>query len=209
MAPPRPRDHPPLEDIVIRRVLLTLTAGVASIGLLAASVLPAGAGHEPPPSIVGTVVVSGDPGTFDTNGADYDILREAGLAGALSGGAWTVLAPNDVAFTRLLTALFGTAPADEAATFAIVAAVAGPLLETILLRHVVAGDTLSRTEAIRSRSLDVASTLGPIPVRGVNLVDADPDLIDPKIIPSASDIAASNGVIHTIDRVLLPIDVDL
>lgn len=199
----------------MRRTLLTLAAGLASAGLLAGSVLPAGAAHEPPPSIVGIVVgASGAPGSgFDSNGGDYDILREAvvaaGLAGALSGGEWTVFAPNDRAFGRLVTELSGTAPASEAETFATVAVVAGPLLETILLHHVVAGDTLSRTDVTRSRSVDVASTLGPIPVQGVNLRDADPDLVDPKIIPSASDIAASNGVIHTIDRVLLPIDVDL
>lgn len=198
----------------MRRTLLTLAAGLASTGLLASAALPAGAADEPP-SIVGIVVgVSGAPGSgFDSNGADYDILREAvvaaGLAGALSGGEWTVFAPNDRAFGRLVTELSGTAPASEAETFATVAAVAGPLLDEILLHHVIAGDTLSRTEVTRSRSIDVASTLGPIPVRGVNLRDADPDLIDPKMIPSASDIAASNGVIHTIDRVLLPIDVDL
>jgi uncharacterized surface protein with fasciclin (FAS1) repeats len=191
----------------MRRTLLTLAAGLASTGLLAASALPAGAAHEPPPSIVGIALGSGDPGSYDTNGDDFDILRDAviaaGLAGALSGGEWTVFAPNDRAFTRLVT------EAGEAETFAAVADVAGDLLDDILLHHVVAGETLSRTEVIRSRSIDVASSLGPIPVRGVNLRDGDPDLIDPKLIPSASDIAASNGVVHTIDRVLLPIDVDL
>ena len=197
----------------MRRILLTLTAGLASTGLLAASALPAGAADEPPPSIVGIALDSGAPESYDTNGDDYDILRDAVIAAnlvdALSGGEWTVFAPNDRAFTRLVTELTGAAPAGEAETFAAVAGVAGDLLDEILLHHVVAGETLSRTEVIRSRSIDVASTLGPIPVRGVNLRDGDPDLIDPKLIPSASDIAASNGVIHTIDRVLLPIDVDL
>ena len=155
------------------------------------------------------MAVSGAPGTFDTNGDDYDILREAvlaaGLGGALSGGEWTVLAPNDRAFGRLFTDVTGQAPTTEAATLQAVAGVAGDLLDEVLLYHVVGGETLSRTDIARSRSLDVAGP-GTVGVRGVNLRDADPDLMDPKIIPSGSDIAASNGVIHTIDRVLLPLD---
>lgn len=194
----------------MRRTLLTITAGLASFGL-AGFAAPAGA--EEPPTIVGTVIAVSGASGFDDNGDDYDILREAviaaGLAEALSGGSWTVFAPNDRAFTRLVTELTGTEPASEAETFAAVAAVAGPLLKTILLHHVVAGEELSRLDVTRSRSVAVASGLGPVPVRGVNLIDADPDLIDPKMIPRASDIAASNGVIHTIDRVLLPVDVNL
>jgi uncharacterized surface protein with fasciclin (FAS1) repeats len=192
----------------MRRILLTLTAAVTSIGLLAASAGPAGADHQP--SIVGVVVAaSGAPGTFDTNGDDYDILREAvlaaGLADALSGGSWTVFAPNDRAFGRLFTDLTGQAPTSEAATLAAVAATAGDLLGTVLLHHVVAGDELTRTEVIRSRTLTMASG-GTLGVRGVRLVDADPDLRDARIVVRASNIPAANGVIHTIDRVLLPLD---
>ena len=40
----------------------------------------------------------------------------------------------------------------------------------------------------------------------VTLVDNDPELRDPRIIRYASNISATNGVIHSIDRVLVPAD---
>ena len=40
----------------------------------------------------------------------------------------------------------------------------------------------------------------------VTLVDNDPEFKDPRIIGRVSDIKASNGKIHTIDRVLIPVD---
>jgi hypothetical protein len=43
-------------------------------------------------------------------------------------------------------------------------------------------------------------------VRGLKLVDREPDLRNPKLKRAASDIAASNGIIHTLDRVLIPAD---
>lgn len=148
---------------------------------------------------------SGGVNAFDANGSDYDILVGAVLALDLAGplsapdADLTVFAPNDEAFLRLATDLTGERPATEQEALGIVAGVEG--VTEIVLYHVVPGAT-EFTGLVKAKSL---TTLlgGTIGVQGVNLRDGG-DLADPKIVRPASNIAASNGIIHTIDRVLLP-----
>ncbi|MEM7557071.1 MAG: hypothetical protein AAF378_23875, partial [Cyanobacteria bacterium P01_A01_bin.84] len=44
-------------------------------------------------------------------------------------------------------------------------------------------------------------------VKGKNLVDKEPDLIDPTFIPKLKNVVAENGKIQGIDRVLVPLDI--
>ena len=105
-----------------------------------------------------------------------------------------------------------------------------PVLTNILFYHVSPGAKyavdVSRADVVytllfdatvlpKSRVLQGRSVLG---FRGgaiiddqrvrlrVTLVDNDPEFQDPKIISSSSNIKASNGIVHCIDRVLIPID---
>lgn len=180
-------------------------AGLAAAALVAGTASPAlAAGHS------GTIVdiavgASGGVGAYDTNGRDYDILVSAVVALELAddlsaaGADLTVFAPNDEAFMRLVTDLTGSRPATEAEAFAAVAAQPGVL--DIVLYHVVPG-AATLPQAVKAKTL-TALQGDTIRVQGVNLRDGGA-LADPKIIPSASNIVASNGIIHTIDRVLLP-----
>jgi serralysin len=164
-------------------------------------------------TITGIVAASGE---FDANAQDFDFLlaavKAAGLAGALDDkmADLTVFAPNDAAFSALAKTL-GYTGTTEAAGFAYLVdaltLLSGgtdplPLLKNILLYH-VAPESLQASQVLGATSLPtlLGATIG---VSGTTLVDKDPDLANPKLI--ATDIQAANGVVHVIDKVLIPAD---
>ena len=116
-------------------------------------------------------------------------LGSAGLVTTLQGkGPYTVFAPTDAAFAALPE---GTVedllkPANKAK------------LTKILTYHVVPGSVLSTSlksgdvKSVEGSSLKVGVNAGKVTVSGANVVKAD--------------IKASNGVIHVIDKVLMPPD---
>ncbi len=113
-------------------------------------------------------------------------VTEAGLVETLSGeGPFTVFAPTDDAFAALPEGLLDTVLADQ------------ELLTTILTYHVVSGSVLAADVV----TLDSATTLQgedvQITVEGDAVMVNDANVV-------ATDIEASNGVIHVIDSVLLP-----
>jgi Ca2+-binding RTX toxin-like protein len=173
-------------------------------------------------TIVNKVVeLSGAPGTTDTNGNDFDLLREAvltaGLAGALSnpGASLTVFAPTDAAFVKLAKTL-GYQGVDEAGSLGhIVDALtllgggnALPLLQSVLTYHVAPGKLfLSDVVALGNGAIVPTLQGGSLTVdlTAPGLVDLDPALPNPKLI--GFDVDAGNGVIHVLDGVLLPLAV--
>ncbi|MEM6308545.1 MAG: fasciclin domain-containing protein [Pseudomonadota bacterium] len=165
------------------------------------------------PSITGIVASSGQ--GFDSNNADFDILLEAvktaGLAETLDSEAvdFTVFAPTDAAFVGLAQAL-GYGLDDEAGawTYLVDALTllgggdALPLLTQVLTYH-VSPTSLQASQVLSAGVIDTLQG-GQLTVDGLSLVDADPDIANPNLI--ATDIQASNGVVHVIDGVLLPAD---
>ncbi|WP_456278387.1 fasciclin domain-containing protein [Bacillus sp. AK128] len=113
-------------------------------------------------------------------------LEKADLIDTLKGkGPFTVFAPTDEAFEKLLKDLDVTQ--DEL--------LAREDLKEILLYHVVSGNVLSNDlkEGMKVKTLadkEVKISLDPVQVNDAKVVKAD--------------IEASNGVIHVIDKVLLP-----
>lgn len=189
-----------------------ITAVVAG-ALVMGSAGPASAldsGYRPAGSIVDVAVAASGGGTPDSNPHDYDILVQAviatGLAPVLSdpNGKFTVFAPNDRAFERLVHDLTGVAPASEAAALTtITTALSIDQIKNVLLYHVVPDRKLGPIAVLTAGSLTMANG-GVVSPRGLTLRDANPAFRDPRLVLSGINIKASNGVIHTINRVLLP-----
>ena len=194
----------------MRRILTAVAAAAAVTAIAAAPASASAKNHKPAGTIVDVAVQASGGGTPDNNPYDYDLLVQAvsatGLAPVLDDESqrFTVFAPNDRAFTRLVADLTGSAPASEqAALNTAVAALGVPAIKNVLLYHVVAGRRLGPLQILLSRSLTMANG-GIVEPRGIVLRDESPALRDPRLVLFALNIPATNGVIHTIDRVLVP-----
>jgi len=124
------------------------------------------------------------------NDGEFDVLQaavvRAGLVDALNGKRqFTVFAPTDAAFIKTLGV------ADEAEAIATVNALPLDALTNILLYHVMPG---------RHTSTSVLAAPKQRMLNGSFL--SRPDLAAAGI--AATDISASNGVIHVINSVLIP-----
>ncbi len=128
--------------------------------------------------IVDTAVAAGQFKTLAT------ALQAAGLVDTLKGkGPFTVFAPTDEAFAKIPKAQLDALLADQAR------------LAAVLTYHVVPGKVMAAdvkagaVTTVQGAPINV-STTGGVKVNDANVVK--------------TDIAADNGVIHVIDRVILP-----
>jgi uncharacterized surface protein with fasciclin (FAS1) repeats len=126
---------------------------------------------------------------------EFSILVEAvvaaDLAGTLSGpGPFTVFAPTDAAFAALLTEL-GVTKAQLLADKA--------LLTKVLTYHVVSGRVLKADVPVGT---PIATVQGETFTVGATLAITDQRARTSNI--TGTDVFASNGVIHVLDKVILP-----
>jgi uncharacterized surface protein with fasciclin (FAS1) repeats len=131
-------------------------------------------------NIVQTAVAAGQFKTLAT------LLTRAGLVGTLQKpGPYTVFAPTDAAFKKVPKATLNALLRDKAK------------LRAVLLYHVVAGE-VTAAEVVRLRSAKTVS--------GKNLrirVSGSSVFVNSAKV-TKTDVAASNGVIHVVNRVLIP-----
>lgn len=136
---------------------------------------------------------SGDRTIFDVVEAsdDFDVLElaleETGLDAVLDrdDDQYTAFAPTDAAFGDLLEALDITA--EEL--------LASPDLQDILLYHVTEGRRYAAS-VVRADEIEMLNG-DEVEVDGTELNDGQAGIV-------ATDLEASNGVVHVIDGVLLP-----
>jgi len=115
-------------------------------------------------------------------------VKAAGLESTLKGpGPFTVFAPTDDAFAKLPAGTVDSLLKPENKE----------KLKAVLTYHVVAGNVpsseavkLTSAKTVNGKELRLAAANGGLEVNGAKVVKAD--------------IAASNGVIHVIDKVVLP-----
>jgi len=136
------------------------------------------------PNTKDIVSVASGAGIFNTLVA---AVKAADLVQTLqSSGPFTVFAPNDEAFAKLPK---GTVedllkPENKAK------------LTSILTYHVVAGKVMAadvktmKAKTVNGKELDIKASDGHVTIDKANVIKAD--------------VAASNGVIHVIDCVLMP-----
>ena len=114
------------------------------------------------------------------------LLQKAGLAGTLEGkGPFTVFAPTDAAFSKVPKATLAALAANKSK------------LRAVLLYHVVRGRVtaaqamkLHSAKTLEGKSLSIRVSGGKVIVGGATVTKAD--------------VMASNGVIHVINKVLIP-----
>ena len=165
-------------------VAAILTASLLVTGAFAAAGTSAAAPIQGPvasKNIVQTAVAAGQFKTL------VMLAKRAGLAGALSGKAkLTVFAPTDAAFKMVPKATLNKLLRNRTQ------------LRRVLLYHVVGGDVkAAQVAGLRS----VKTLAGPsvrIDVRGGRV------FLNRSTRVVKTDIAASNGTIHVINKVLLP-----
>jgi len=151
---------------------------IIPLGLLATTIGFAQAGDTIPE-------LASSSGRLDTL---VSVVTAADLAGALSSeGPFTVFAPTDEAFARL----------DSKTVNALLEEPGRGTLKRILTHHVVPGRLEARDLVEMDSVVTLAgTTLDLSPFNGRLLVD--------KSVVETADINASNGVVHLIDRVLMP-----
>lgn len=172
-------NRPQLLRVLAAALVLGLASPVAFAGQTAKAT---SANTRAQADIVDTAVAAGQ---FNTLAAS---LEAAGLVDTLKGpGPFTVFAPTDAAFAKLPAGTVENLLKPENRQ----------QLVKVLTYHVVPG----KVPASRVAAMDSATT-----VQGGNLAIAasgDGVTVDGARV-TATDVAASNGVIHVIDTVLIP-----
>jgi uncharacterized surface protein with fasciclin (FAS1) repeats len=164
----------------LKRLGITL-----SIGVLTAC---GGGSDDHDPNVV--EVAQRDPG--------FSILAEAvvaaDLASTLSGpGPFTVFAPTDAAFAALLTEL-GVTKAQLLAD--------KTLLRSVLQYHVLGAKVNRAAVPLGKPVTPLAGGIFKVDAVGGNLVITDGRNRTSRV--TATDVTATNGIVHVVDKVLLP-----
>lgn len=155
-----------------------LSVFIGSVFLISASVAMAEHHLAGEKDIVDTAVAAGNFSTLVT------AVKAAGLVETLKGkGPYTVFAPTDAAFAKIPKADLDALLKDKAK------------LTSVLTYHVVPAKVMAA---------DVKAGDAPTVNGKVLKIKTDKGVMVNNANVTATDIAASNGVIHVIDTVLMP-----
>ncbi len=149
------------------------------LAMTAAAVIAACATTPPPATIVDTAARTPSLSTLNK------LVNDAGLAETLRGtGPYTVFAPSDEAFNAVPAATLQALANDK------------ELLKSVLTFHVLPGK-VSGADVKNGNAKTVQGANVALSKSGVFITVED-------AVVTQADVAASNGVVHVIDRVLMP-----
>ena len=116
------------------------------------------------------------------------LLKKAGLVSALEKGTYTVFAPTNAAFAKLPKSTLAAVGNDPT------------LLKKVLTYHVIKGKApAAKVVTLNGKSVKTLEGQGvKVAVRGGKVY------LNGSTRVTKTDIRASNGIIHVIDRVLIP-----
>lgn len=179
-----------------RRLIVSVLASLVAVAAVAVSA-------SARPTAEGTIVdVAAGNKSFSTL---VTLVQAAGLAGALSGSTeLTVFAPTNKAFAQLEKAVPGV-------TDALTDPKNKQLLVQVLKYHVVAGEVVAADAIAAAKTkAKVPTLLGKtaparlaLSLQGGKLKVADSAKLNVATVIKA-DVQASNGVVHVVDKVLVP-----
>lgn len=164
--------------------LLTCIFAFGAVAVSAGMAAPCGSSSSSPASaskdVIDTAVGAGKFSTL------AKALGAAGLVETLKGkGPFTVFAPDDDAFAKVPPDALNALLADKTK------------LTKVLTFHVVSGDVqakkvvkLKSVKSLEGQNLPIKQSDGKVMIGDANVI--------------ATDIECSNGVIHVIDKVLMP-----
>ena len=159
---------------MFRRLTLQTTLALAIVATLGACSTPASA-----PNTVGGVVAK-----TKNLSAFNQLVADAGMAATLNGsGPYTVFAPSDAAFQALPAKTRDALKNDK------------EQLKAVLSYHIVPAHVTASAKAGKLKTLqgsDIALA------RAADFVTVEDALVE------QADLKAGNGVVHVIDRVLVP-----
>jgi uncharacterized surface protein with fasciclin (FAS1) repeats len=156
--------------------LIATAVAVVAAGAPAATSTPSAAKRN----LVQTAVAAGQFKTL------VSLVKQAGLTKTLSGKArFTVFAPTDAAFAKVPKSTLNALMGDKAK------------LKAVLLYHVVAGKVTAKQVVKLDSAKTASGKTVAIRVAGGNV------FVNGAKVTTA-DVMATNGVIHVINRVLIP-----
>jgi uncharacterized surface protein with fasciclin (FAS1) repeats len=162
---------------ILAVLVVALAVGVATAAAGRATTTRSTMGEQ---NLVQTAIAAGQFKTLTS------LLQKAGLVGTLEGkGPYTVFAPTDAAFAKVPKATLTALGKNKTK------------LRAVLLFHVVKGRVtaaqamkLHSAKSLEGKSLPITVSGGKVMVDGATVVKAN--------------VMASNGVIHVINKVLIP-----
>jgi uncharacterized surface protein with fasciclin (FAS1) repeats len=168
----------------MKRLVTVLIAATVGAALLAGSATPRSTAPAAKARAGGDIVqTAASAGQFKTLAT---LLKKAGLVSALQQpGPYTVFAPTDAAFKKVPKKTLNSLSRNKAK------------LKAVLLYHVVSG----KVTAADVVKLSSATTLNG---KDVRIRVSGSNVFVNKAKVTKPDVMASNGVIHVVNRVLIP-----